>query len=73
LELVRHPRTGDLTTLPQFQGYSFEPKVAEVLNDLHGSIADKSQLAMTVNHFFRNMMVAIPLRHNLNEIGFHFV
>jgi hypothetical protein len=67
------PRDWVPTTLPQFQGYSFEPKVAEVLNDLHANIKDRSQLTLTVNHFFRNVMFTVPLRHNLNEIGFHFV
>jgi hypothetical protein len=66
------PKGWTTTKLPQMQGYFFEPKVAEVLDDIYGSIKDKVQAVSFINHAFRNMMVAVPLRHNLNEIGFYF-
>jgi hypothetical protein len=66
------PKGWTTTKLPQMQGYSFEPKVAHVLDDIYGNITDKVQAVSAVNHALRNMMVAIPIRHNLNEIGFYF-
>lgn len=66
------PKNWKTTRLPQMQGYSFEPKVAEVLDDIYGNIRDKVQAVSLVNHALRNMMVAVPVRHNLNEIGFYF-
>lgn len=66
------PKGWKTTRLPQMQGYSFEPRVAEALDDVYGNIRDKAELPTAINHVLRNTMVAIPIRHNLNEIGFYF-
>lgn len=66
------PKGWKTTKLPQMQGYSFDPHVAHVLDDIYGNIKDKAEAVSLVNHALRNMMVAIPIRHNLNEIGFYF-
>lgn len=66
------PKGWKTTKLPQMQGYTFDPKVANVLDDIYGNIRDKAQSVSLINHALRNMMVAIPIRHNFNEIGFYF-
>lgn len=53
--------------LPQFQGYKFDPKVAEVLRDLVASSPDERSLTEGVSHILRQSIVYFPLKHSVNE------
>ena len=66
------------TTLPQFMGWKFEPKIANVLNDFHGELlrggAVDKILAKVNNVIVRAMfmMPAGPIAHGMNVLN-HFI
>lgn len=61
------PKGWKTTTLPQFRGYYFEPRTAEVLND-YAERLDKGQFGVleTVQKFLRAAYLINPIVHPLN-------
>jgi hypothetical protein len=52
--------------LPQFTGYRFEPKTAEVLTDIAGSGKSEADIAKSAGKFLRQTIVYFPVKHDLN-------
>lgn len=53
--------------LPQLKGYNFEPHVADTLNSLYGKADTNDDWISQANRQIRNAIVAIPIKHTLNE------
>lgn len=60
------------TTLPQFRGWHFDPRIREMLDDFHGEGAPGSAWLRVINNAFIKPMFAIPFMHMRNEITWHF-
>lgn len=60
--------------LMQFQGYKFEPKVAEGLRDIvKSNSGDEKKLLDTAGNFLKKTIVYFPLKHNLNQTATYAV
>lgn len=63
------------TTLPQFEGWRMDPRIAHVLNDFHGQLLRGSDLAKVfakINNFVVRAMFMMPsgsIAHGLNISG----
>jgi hypothetical protein len=57
--------------IPQLKGYTFEPKLADTLNMLYRNRDDQGLWLDKANRVMRNTMVAVPVKHNINELVVH--
>lgn len=67
------PGFKSIPSLPQFQGYKFEPKTADVLKDIVGSKDSEANILNRVGRFLRQSIVYFPVKHNLNMAAGYMV
>lgn len=56
-----------------FHGYSFHPKVREVLEDAAYKSKDGLDLLNRIGHVARQTIVYLPIKHDLNEAAFYAI
>jgi hypothetical protein len=59
--------------LPQFQGYKFDPKTADVLKDIAGSGQSEANVLNATGRFLRQTIVYFPVKHNINMLASYAV
>jgi hypothetical protein len=65
------PKNFKGTSNPYFHGYKFDPKVAEVIDDLSGN--KRGGFINAIGRVLRQTIVYMPIKHDLNEAAFYAI